>query len=372
MRQYIASLYLPSILFILCAHMMSMAQSIPIVSCPSPSTNSFASKTTTFYDLPTHRLVQKRFNEDNTDKGSSSLNIPSLIPTLIPTVTSSSKTQVTTIIVDITTIIILETPSPNKVYHDINSDTYAHQQQDSRQQDSRQQEKDPNDENKNLTKQLEEDQQALRRMVTILSLVGGFGFVTIVAAVIVLVKIRINKRRKTTKTEPGATLPEQFKQNSTPPPGHSPGHSPRIPPRILPRTSSSNMPIESFDISGDDITTLIPIPSAPALMTIDQDMSYTSISHAPSRHIISLTSQTALVPSAPPAKELSVITERTTEHEGCQHERTNTECSGKPLPYSPHHSSSDPCPHCHHSSSEIPPPAYTPSEPFMYDVPGRL
>ncbi|KAL0084299.1 hypothetical protein J3Q64DRAFT_1746958 [Phycomyces blakesleeanus] len=305
-----------------------------------------------------------------------------------PSPSATVHDQVTTIFVDITTIIIMASPDPNKVFHDMDNDTYAHQQQqngDSNNNNSNNNNNnsgsdndDPNDfsgTNADLAKQLKDDQEALRRMVTILSLVGSFGFIAVVATVVIFARMRLRKKAKAEEEQIAAEdLEDEHRDQGTD--GIGVGVGVGIGAGVGKGSGRSD-----HDSDDDDGTPFMPIPSAPPapmLIEIHQqhqnhyhehsidDMclpSSSTLSPPPDRRLLSVHSQTALAPSAPPAKELADQPEQ-----GCRHRGDGLSVehgSSKPLP------DSTPCPNCHHHAtvSEIPPPAYTPSAPPMYAVP---
>ncbi|KAI9011987.1 hypothetical protein CLU79DRAFT_722502 [Phycomyces nitens] len=267
----------------------------------------------------------------------------------------------------------MASPDPNKVFHDMDNDTYAHQQQQNTDSggnnsntnnDNSGDQNDPNDfgTNADLAKQLKDDQEALRRMVTILSLVGSFGFIAVVATVVVFARMRLRKKSKAEEEETVAENDDGHREQGTSGTGVGRGSG-----------------RSDHDSDDDDGAPFMPIPSAPpAPMLIEIQQQHSHYEHSvddiclpssstlippPDRRLLSVHSQTALAPSAPSAKELADQPEQ-----GCRHHGDGLSVehgSSKPLP------DSTPCPNCHHhaTTSEIPPPAYTPSAPPMYAVP---
>lgn len=280
--------------------------------------------------------------------------------------TTDDKTGKTVTIIVTTIVIIRPSPDPNKVIHDGN--TYARQQQTKT--TTKTQMSDPND--AAIARQLQEDQAALRRMVTILSVVGGVGAIAVVATLIVFTRMRRRKRKQ---------REYQTRQDEQRLSGDSNGGSPVTDTQLMRTISSargqtyagnSNNQIGDRNDDGDqgddddDEEHYMPAPSAPPappfLETLDQ-AAYNPFSHR--RHVISMSLQTAPAPSAPTPKELDAAVDDAP---------SQAEASSSVLnkPQYPVHT----CGHCsHHSRSlpleppEAPPPAYTPSAPPLYEYP---
>lgn len=314
---------------------------------------------------PLHRRKDDESNDDNKENHKKKT-----------TVDGRGKT----VIVNITTVVIAPSPDPNKVYHDNN--TYAHQQE----QPHSSKPADPNQSTNSdgeIVDQLQEDQQALSRMVAILSVVGGVGAIAIVATVVIFTRMRMRKKQRKQDDESTDTSSVHTTRSNdhagTSSGGEDPGE-PAQPERSVDEVSS--LPADT--------------PSAPpAPLFLD------SVSHPPSpsqlppqqmlhnqdrrRRIISMLSQTAPpAPSAPSAKELESphyrpITTNTTAIDVAT-ATTSFEASSSSHPSSlhPHHihhhqhhhheqqqqrQHPSPCPHCLHDPLEAPPPAYTPSAP---------
>jgi flagellar basal body-associated protein FliL len=171
-----------------------------------------------------------------------------------------------------------------------------------------------------LKSKLEEDQKALKRMILILSLVGGLGVIAIAATVIIFTRMRAKSRRLKRQQQ------EQEEEEEEEERGES----------IIPSETSRNSGDELGEI-GDDIPPIAE-PSAPPAIQDD------NMTTRP-RHILSMTSQTT--PSAPTAKELDAVIDT--------------------RPTTSNHVHSNACNYC--LMPELPPPAYTPSAPPHYALP---
>ncbi|ORZ00745.1 hypothetical protein BCR43DRAFT_485731 [Syncephalastrum racemosum] len=288
-----------------------------------------------------------------------------------------------TVIVNITTVVIAPSPDPNKVYHDNN--TYAHQQE----QPHSSKPADPNQSTNNdgeIVDQLQEDQQALSRMVAILSVVGGVGAIAIVATVVIFTRMRMRKKQhhKQDDESTDASSVHTTRSNDNAHTGAvtdagDPGEQ-VLPDR--PGSEMSSLPVDA--------------PSAPPA-----PLFFDSASHPPQqmvhnqdrrRRIISMVSQTAPpAPSAPSAKELesphyqstaatatatatatAAATTANAANTASFEPSSSTHPSSSSHPphtyhhqhhHHPQHQHVPPCPHCLHDSLEAPPPAYTPSAP---------
>lgn len=289
-----------------------------------------------------------------------------------------------TIILNITTIVIAPGPDLNKVYHD--GDNYAHQQQQQGQGGSQQPPiSDPNkssDDNQ-IEHQLAEDQEALHRMITILSIVGGVGAIAVAATILIFTRMRIRKRKlremeleKATaaanqRNESDDSDDDNAAQETTARSrslddhrcGRRHHHYHSAPRRA--RTVHSPSPSSAESDNNDPVPSA---PPAPAFLTSLEQPVYDPFEHR--RRIISMASQTAPAPSAPTAKELDA---------GDGEPSCNIRARDKD-------ETSILCPHCerhhhhHHPAAaaipmeppEMPPPAYTPSAPPMYILPPLL
>jgi hypothetical protein len=175
-----------------------------------------------------------------------------------------------------------------------------------------------------LKSKLEEDQKALKRMILILSLVGGLGVIAISATIIIFTRMRAKSRRLKRQQQEQEEEEEEEEEER--------GES------IIPSETSWN-PSSGDEIGeiGDDIPPIAE-PSAPPAIQDD------NMTTRP-RHILSMTSQTT--PSAPTAKELDAVIDT--------------------RPTTSNHVHSNACNYC--LMPELPPPAYTPSAPPHYALP---
>ncbi|KAI8883259.1 hypothetical protein K501DRAFT_285465 [Backusella circina FSU 941] len=177
-----------------------------------------------------------------------------------------------------------------------------------------------------LKSKLEEDQKALKRMILILSLVGGLGIIAIAATIIIFTRMRAKSRRQKREQQEQQEQEdeEEEEENST-----------------IPSESSWNPSREEEGGEiGDEEELVAPVePSAPPAIQGDDNMTTRP------RHILSMTSQTT--PSAPTAKELDAVIE--------------------PSAATSSHVHSNACNYC--LMPELPPPAYTPSAPPHYALP---
>ncbi|KAG1050258.1 hypothetical protein G6F43_007451 [Rhizopus delemar] len=196
---------------------------------------------------------------------------------------------------------VIETPSPVVIHNVSDSGSDAPLQQQPLTTTS-----------SNTTEQLKnetnQDQSAIKRMIMILSLVGGLGVIAIVATAVIFTRIKAkNKRKREEAAEAVMTADD---------PSSSSNNSDN---RLYPHPDSEEEEV---------------VPSAPpALMAID--------AVPRRRHVISMISQTTACPSAPTAKELDAVVDD--EEAGS--------CSRYVMP-----------------QPEGPPPAYTPSAPPHYAI----
>ncbi|KAG0173307.1 hypothetical protein DFQ28_006020 [Apophysomyces sp. BC1034] len=259
----------------------------------------------------------------------------------------------------VTTVIIASGPDPNKVYHDMGSG--ARQQQQTPIDD-------PNksSEDSSLEAQLREDQAALRRMVTILSLVGGLGVVAIVATIVIFARMRIRKRKQTEQDMEDIQAEDDVDDQDDDDEADDDNNTENTPPRST-NEMADDRTAEQQETGVEHDLQAMPAPSAPpapALSSIRSQLAvYDGTPHR--RHIISMTSQTTPAPSAPTAKELDALGQE--DDDLCNHLSTHGYANGSgsndPLP-------KPQCPHCDHSPiPEAPPPAYTPSAPPLYAMP---
>ncbi|KAI7877446.1 hypothetical protein K492DRAFT_171724 [Lichtheimia hyalospora FSU 10163] len=303
-----------------------------------------------------------------------------------------------TVYVNVTTVVVVDgdgnngnnNDDPNKVYHDSN---YANQQeqpppdQSSDHSDKNMQDPNSNNDDDNVTEQLHQDQAALKRMVTILSVVGGVGAIAVVATLIIFTRMRARKRKQR-ELEEEADLRGGGEGNCSSD-NSSRGDDSHIEEHPLdPSTTTATT------TTGDDDGPM-PIPSAPPapapfLASLHQS------TYERRRNMVSIISQTTPQPSAPSAKELDAMADQqaaiaatstnSEDHDIASGSRSmpssqEEQESSKPQP------SSSSCPHCEHHhhhqqhlsplppppthpmEPEAPPPAYTPSAPPLYILP---
>ncbi|KAI9258047.1 hypothetical protein BDA99DRAFT_573337 [Phascolomyces articulosus] len=301
-------------------------------------------------------------------------------PTLGEPASTTTDAQGKTIIVNITTVIIAPSPDPNRVVHD--NDTYA-QQQDNPNGNNNNNVGDPNDDD-TIAEQLEQDQAALKRMVTILSVVGGVGAIAVVATIVIFTRLRVKKRKQRELELEEAELRDDERH---------PNKSNTLQQQ---RTSSSNDDDDNYqndddDDDDDDHTALSqqrqrprhnddnddtldvsmerqdgPIPSAPPAPSFLEDQ------QPRRRNIISMvTSQNAApAPSAPTAKELDAAADHAQKDISILNHIPGTSSSHyHPLPHRPppsssSSSSSSPKTHRHHRSDDKPSSSTTTTDPY--------
>ncbi|ORX54919.1 hypothetical protein DM01DRAFT_1335216 [Hesseltinella vesiculosa] len=182
--------------------------------------------------------------------------------------------------------------------------------------------------NASLEEQLDDDQAALKRMVIILSLVGGLGLIAIVTTIVIFTRIKRRKHDKEPILQPDEPLDDDASDRYS---CASSSRPPPLPPQLLANPSMTTNPTDSED---EDLAIAVyqPQPSAPDLV---EPLSSTTDTHA--RLFLPLQA-TAPQPSAPPAKLLAETSTRFTQDDA--------NVDGLP---------------------ELPPPAYTPSPQQVYN-----
>ncbi|KAI8091292.1 uncharacterized protein B0P05DRAFT_526885 [Gilbertella persicaria] len=226
-----------------------------------------------------------------------------------------------------TTIIASPTPT---IYNASNTDLPAHQQQSQ----SASNMNDPNN-NNGLEESLKSDQQALKRMIMILSLVGGLGVVAIVTTVVIFTRMRAKNKKNR------ECIDDDQHDNST------------IALSLDNHNDDDDSTPSVNHVSLSDQPTTIE-PSAPPATILNEDTETPYYDNR--RHFVSMMSQTTAIPSpsAPTAKELDAAVDdrpsipSTSGHH--RHRSACTRCLPEILP-------------------ELPPPAYTPSAPPHYALP---
>jgi hypothetical protein len=325
--------YLASILLLLFCFLLQLISALQPVSTP------------TRVEIVLKKHLERR--QDKLESPPNELNHPldGKSPPLTP-----KKDDMTTTEINITlTTIVYGSAQPT--IHNASNTAAARQQQ--QQQQATSPVSDPNGES--LKSKLEEDQAALRRMIMILSLVGGLGVIAVVATVVIFTRMRARNRKQRENEEEGnedstyelsggmdqhseTSISPDSTQNSNPPSNHD------------------NEDNNNNDDNDDDANNQHIEPSAPpALMmtTVEGPSSFNNTENQ--RHVVSMQSQTA-APSAPTAKELDAMIDE--------------EASQQPTTSNYHSHSRGMCGHCSPTMApELPPPAYTPSAPPHYALP---
>ncbi|KAG2202799.1 hypothetical protein INT47_004823 [Mucor saturninus] len=268
------------------------------------------------------------------------------------------KTQVDVVY---TTIIVAATPSLPVFYNISGTNPAQQQQQQQQQQASQTAASDPNRQN-SVKEDLEKDKQALKRMSTILSLVGGLGVIAIVATIVIFTRMRRRHRKQRESDEEGnegstyelsgeadrATITD-----SSIPGGSSGGGG---------GGARSNASSSTHSL----VDTPLMEPSAPPALSIAEDRHSLISKQAQQqnrRTVMSISSQaTAPSPSAPTAKELDGM-----EDEGLGHSHVHATTSAAAAATTNVASNTN-CSRCT-VTPELPPPAYTPSAPPHYALP---
>ncbi|KAI8880629.1 hypothetical protein K501DRAFT_335275 [Backusella circina FSU 941] len=248
------------------------------------------------------------------------------------------------------------------------SNTAAARQQQQQQSSSSSSVNDPNAES--LKSKLEEDQAALRRMIMILSLVGGLGVIAVVATVVIFTRMRArNRKQREVEEEEGNEdsifeLSEGIDQQSED--SISPGSTQDNTSHHHQHNDNDDHDNDDHDNNGDNPKLYIEPSAPPALMMVaSSSSSFHNNTDEQRRHIVSMLSQTtAPSPSAPTAKELDAMID---EEAAAQQPTTSNYLQGHSHSYG---SPSTVCNHCSPlMTPEPPPPAYTPSAPPHYALP---
>ncbi|KAI9321000.1 hypothetical protein BX666DRAFT_1262296 [Dichotomocladium elegans] len=312
--------------------------------------------------------------------------------------TTKADSKGKSVFANVTTVVVI--PSDGNKY---TSNVYPNDNDHGNQQDvssggsgnnSNNSASDPSNDN-NVTEQLKQDQAALRRMITILSVVGGVGAIAVVVSVLVFTRMRTNKRKRFEAEE------EALRVNGSSNNGSCNGNSNHNNNDVasidttsttrggllVTATAEATPPLARTTPSPADMDHSMPIPSAPPapepfLASLDQS------TYERRRNIISTISQATPAPSAPTAKELDGMIElpssQTTGSSSSamattgssslisnqhpspseQNKRYPQYEQGQHYPHTPHALSASPV-----EPPEGPPPAYTPSAPPFYALP---
>jgi hypothetical protein len=264
------------------------------------------------------------------------------------------KAQATTEINIIYTTIIY---SPLPTIYNVSNTGQGHQNQ---QKQASPDVSDPNnkkDSDKKLQDSLNQDQLALKRMIMILSLVGGLGVIAIVATLVIFTRMRARNRKQ-------REIDEEGHEGSTFELSADNNNQPTMDSRSDSNGSNGTPPLHSSSSSSSLSSHDRPLiePSAPPALTMAENH---VVMHHNRRTMISMTSQTtAPSPSAPTAKELDAMVDQGQMNEVVASSSTSVSNHH-------HHASSTNCPRCTPMlmTPELPPPAYTPSAPPHYALP---
>jgi hypothetical protein len=255
-------------------------------------------------------------------------------------VPKTTEEIITSISVVYTTIIAsssgLTASSPTPTVYGVSNTNPGHQEQTPQQTNI-----DPN--GQSLQESLQDDQQALKRMIMILSLVGGLGVIAVVATIVIFTRMRARNRKQREMddgNEHGLTSDESLIPSDTDQDDNNNN--------IVIHSASS---LTSLSVNSSDNRHYLEPSAPPALNTEDITNNR--------RNLVSMSSQTtAPSPSAPTAKELDAmiddetLTESSSHYHSSSHINTCSRCA--PLVIDP---------------PELPPPAYTPSAPPHYVLP---
>ncbi|KAI8365462.1 hypothetical protein EDC96DRAFT_509815 [Choanephora cucurbitarum] len=226
---------------------------------------------------------------------------------------------------------------------------------------------DPNNNNNSnnssagLEQSLESDQQALKRMVTILSLVGGLGVIAIVATVVIFTRMRARSRKQRALMEDDQHESSTFElslENHNDSTYRSDLNEQAVSTASI--TSSSNDPQHRQPIE----------PSAPPASLVHVATEHPCIPDDP--HPVQSTSlplTTIPSPSAPTAKELDAIVDDSTAFGMHADSYGSNSIPSTSSHAHPAHSVCTRCSPMIMAPELPPPPAYTPSAPPHYALP---
>ncbi|GAN09962.1 hypothetical protein MAM1_0307c09495 [Mucor ambiguus] len=267
--------------------------------------------------------------------------------------------------------------SPLPSVYNVSNTGSAHQEQDP-QSASSSNLNDPNNNKDDLAENLRDDQQALKRMIMILSLVGGLGVIAVVATIVIFTRMRVKNRKQREIDEEGnegSTFElshdvdrQSSASNTSDTRGGGAaaangGQEGALLGSTLSITSASST--TSSQANGRALTE----PSAPpALMMIEGLQE--PLHNRSRRNVVSMSSQTAAPsPSAPTAKELDAMDE-----DASTAATTSTPYNHHILHHGHHHHQQEQINNCSRCTPmmmapELPPPAYTPSAPPHYALP---
>ncbi|KAI7901140.1 uncharacterized protein BX663DRAFT_515079 [Cokeromyces recurvatus] len=217
---------------------------------------------------------------------------------------------------------------------------------------------------KKLEENLKNDQQALKRMIIILSLVGGLGFMAVITTIIIFIRMRSRNEKIRRKETDHSSNNSTFELNAN---NQRRGESNtiRIDSSSIHSHSSILVPPQQPSFPNNVAQTFIE-PSAPSALELleEDDNDNTILYLQPRRHsIMSVGSQHFTAPSAPTEKELDtmqdnieILNSNSLHHHHCSRYITTDHT----LLTSPAIVT---------EIDETPPPAYTPSAPPHYILP---
>ncbi|KAG2231299.1 hypothetical protein BDF21DRAFT_409727 [Thamnidium elegans] len=275
-----------------------------------------------------------------------------------------------------TTIIVATTTSIPDIYNVSDTSNPAQQQQSDKNKNNNNNigpTSSINDPNKksSVVDDLEKDKQALKRMSTILSLVGGLGVIAIVATIVIFTRMRSRHRKQRELDEEGneGSTYELSNDVDRPDTIHSSNNSTNN--NNNNDTGPEEESVSSISTNSNDIDQPLIEPSAPpALSIIDEGNRHSIINKEAllhnRRNVISMSSQrSAPSPSAPTAKELDAMV----DEQGSSSSSDNDSHHHHPTSSTTQPSNCSRCAPSILIAPELPPPAYTPSAPPHYALP---
>ncbi|KAL0096316.1 hypothetical protein J3Q64DRAFT_1707124 [Phycomyces blakesleeanus] len=291
---------------------------------------------------------------------------------------ATTNTHGKTVIV--TTIIIVSNPDPDQVFRAMGDGDDKTKQSGDQSSSTM---TDPNSSNSDgqnssgeaLGNGYQRKKNEVRRMVTIASLVGGLGGVSVIAAAIILTRVRIRKRRDMAAKNIHADDSDDDNDSSNdnefdlPLDIENGGSSPQV--REIQTSDNDHTNRNVSQDRSPPEPSAPPAPLSPSLGNV-QGVVYEP---CPPRRTMSMQLQSSSpLPSAPTIKELDGLANdyhRMPPLFQIQASSSHTNHSDSSHPSSSTASSA--CPHCKPVEllvpPEVPPPAYTPSAPPLYTIP---
>ncbi|CAO3649106.1 unnamed protein product [Mucor fragilis] len=264
---------------------------------------------------------------------------------------------------------------PLQSVYNVSNTGPAHQEQDPQSASSTNL-NDPNSKKDDIEENLKDDQQTLKRMIMILSLVGGLGVIAVVATIVIFTKMRVKNRKQREIDEEGNEgstfelshdVDRQSTASNTSYSGGDGAAANAGQEGALLGSASSTAPSSSTTSSQANGRALTEPSAPPALMMIE---GLQEPLHRSRRNVVSMSSQTtAPSPSAPTAKELDAMDE-----DSSAAATTSTSYNHHMLHHGHHHHQQEQINNCSRCTPmmmapELPPPAYTPSAPPHYALP---